>query len=194
MEVRCPDRHPLQNRESAEERSSQAAWQSQRHPQEPQRGSRERTLRRRALTGSASHTATVLRLTRTAADVTLQSTGSASDPTHFRQPVNRPRACTSPQGHAVLTSSSNEGTARSLRLQAANIGRALLKVMKKQLGFVLFGEGEGSGVVVPKHQCQPDNPAGYWQLQEEVKVAHTTPDLQQPASTSQPVFQKCFIL
>jgi len=67
--------------------------------------------------------------------------------------------------------------------------------MKKQLGFVLFREGgEGFGVVVPKHRCQPDNPAGYRQLQEEIKMAHITPDLQQRASTCQPVFQKCFIL
>lgn len=40
--------------------------------------------------------------------------------------------------------------------------------MKKQLGFMLFREGEGFGVVVPKNQCQPDNPAGSdWQLQEK---------------------------
>lgn len=67
--------------------------------------------------------------------------------------------------------------------------------MKKQLGFVLFRESEGFGVVVPKNQCQPDNPAGSdWQLQEEIKVAHVAPDLEQPASTCQPVFQKSFIL
>lgn len=60
---------------------------------------------------------------------------------------------------------------------------------------MLFREGEDFGVVVPKNQCQPDNPAGSdWQLQERIKVAHVTPDLEQPASTCQPVFQKCFIL
>lgn len=59
---------------------------------------------------------------------------------------------------------------------------------------MLLREGEGFGVVVPKNQCQPDNPAGSdWQLQEKIKVAHVAPDLEQPASTCQPVFQKCFI-
>lgn len=60
---------------------------------------------------------------------------------------------------------------------------------------MLFGEGEGFGVVVPKNRCQPDNPAGSdWQLKEKIKVAHVAPNLEQPASTCQPVFQKCFIL
>lgn len=61
--------------------------------------------------------------------------------------------------------------------------------MKKQLKFLLFMEGEGFGMVVPKHQCQPGNSAGCWQLQEEIKVAHITPDLQQPALTCQLVFR-----
>lgn len=82
-----------------------------------------------------------------------------------------------------------------MQLQAAHIGKALLQAMKKQLGFMLFKKGEGFGVVIPKNQCQPDNPAGSdWQLQEKIKVAHAAPDLEQPASTCQPVFQKCFIL
>lgn len=59
---------------------------------------------------------------------------------------------------------------------------------------MLLGNAEGFGVVVPKHQCWPDKPAGYWQLQEEIKVAHITPDVQDTASTCQPVFQKYFIL
>lgn len=80
-------------------------------------------------------------------------------------------------------------------MQAANTGNTLLRAMKKQLGYMLFREGEGFGVVVPKNQCQPDNPAGSdWQLQEKIKAAHVVPDLEQPASTCQPVFQKCFIL
>lgn len=73
----------------------------------------------------------------------------------------------SPQGHAVLTSSSNESNTGSLQAQAANTGKALLQAMRKELGFMLFMKGEDFGILVPKSQCQPDNPAGSdWQLQE----------------------------
>lgn len=67
--------------------------------------------------------------------------------------------------------------------------RTLPEIMKKQLKFVFFREGEGFGRVVPKHQCQPGNSAGCCQFQEEIKVAHITHDLQQPASTCQFVFR-----
>lgn len=58
----------------------------------------------------------------------------------------------------------------SLQIPAANIDRALLKVMKKQAKFLLFGESDGF-----EHKGQSDNLAGYYLIQEENKMMYFTP-------------------